>query len=96
MAVLDITSAAQADFEGLGQYGVDRFGFDVAEAYLERITAALERLKDFPESAPLLPWRKDGVRKLTVGSHVGFYRIEGDTVRVIRILHQRMDPSRHL
>jgi toxin ParE1/3/4 len=96
MAVLDITSTAQADFEGLGQYGVERFGYNVAEAYVERLTAALERLTDFPESAPLLPWRKDGVRKLTVGSHAAFYRVEGDTVRVLRILHQRMETSRHL
>jgi toxin ParE1/3/4 len=96
MAVLDITSAARADFQALGQDGVDRFGFDAAEAYANRIVAALKRLEEFPESAPLLPWRDDGVRKLTVGRHIALYRLEGDVVRVLRILHQRMDSSRHL
>jgi toxin ParE1/3/4 len=96
MAVLDITSAARADFEVIGQDSVDRFGFDAAEAYLSRLTAALGRLQDFPESAPQLPKRDNGVRKLTVGSHVAFYRVEGDIVRILRILHQRMDPARHL
>lgn len=96
MAVLEITSAARADFEVMGQDSVDRFGFDFALAYVSRMNAALRRLEDFPESAPLLPQRVDGVRKLTIGSHVALYRIEGDTVRVLRVLHQRMDPSRHL
>ncbi len=30
------------------------------------------------------------------GKHYVFYRIEGDTVRVSRILHEKMDFSRHL
>jgi toxin ParE1/3/4 len=61
-----------------------------------RLNAALKRLESFPESAPLVPDRTDGLRKLTMGSHVALYRIEGDIVRIIRILHQRMDPARHL
>ena len=51
---------------------------------------------DFPESAPLVDWRHDGVRKRTAGGHVALYRVEGNTVRVLRILHQRMEPTRHL
>jgi len=96
MAILDITSAARADFQALGQDGVDRFGFEAAEAYVSRIATALKRLENFPELAPLVPWRADAVRKLTVGRHCAFYRVEGQTVRVLRILHQRMDPARHL
>ena len=96
MAVLDVTSAARADLIALVQHGTERFGFDVAEAYANRIAAALKRLEDFPESGPRLAWRTDNVRKLTVGSHSAFFRVEGDIVRIIRILHQRMDPSRHL
>lgn len=96
MAVLDIGSAARADLDALIDDGAEQFGADMALAYAETITAALKRLEHFPESAPKLEWRTDGVRKLTAGSHVALYRLDGDIVRVLRILHQRMDPARHL
>ncbi len=96
MAVLDITRAARVDLDHMIDDGAAQFGFEIAEAYAGRLAVALKRLEQFPESAPIVPDRHDGVRKLTVASHIVLYRIEGDVVRVIRILHQRMDPARHL
>lgn len=37
---------------------------------------------------------RGGVRSLPVLSHVILYRVEGDTLIVLRILHRRMDISR--
>ncbi|WP_333473608.1 type II toxin-antitoxin system RelE/ParE family toxin [Xanthobacter dioxanivorans] len=38
-----------------------------------------------------------GYFRLTVGSHVIFFRLPDDgSLTVVRILHQRMDVSRHL
>lgn len=38
-----------------------------------------------------------GYRKAAVGSHVLFYRMAVDgTLDIVRILHQRMDVTRHL
>ena len=37
-----------------------------------------------------------GYRKVTVGSHVMFFRMQSDVVEIIRILHQSMDVERHL
>ncbi|MEI6484670.1 MAG: type II toxin-antitoxin system RelE/ParE family toxin [Sphingomonadales bacterium] len=96
MAVLDVTSAARADLDALIDDGAARFGPDAALAYAETIATALRRLETFPQSAPEVEWRADGVRKLTIGQHLAFYRIEGDVVRILRILHQRMEPARHL
>lgn len=96
MAVLDLGLAARRDLDALIDIGTELVGFEAAEAYAQRLTAALKRLETFPESAPYLPDRSDGIRKLSVGSHVALYRIDGEVVRIIRILHQRMDPARHL
>ncbi|OYQ26762.1 hypothetical protein CHU93_11630 [Sandarakinorhabdus cyanobacteriorum] len=96
MAVLDLTQSARADLDGMIDAGAERFGFEVAEAYAQGLVVALKRLEQFPESAPLLPGRQDGLRKLSAGSHIALYRLEDDVVRVLRILHQRMDPARHL
>jgi toxin ParE1/3/4 len=39
---------------------------------------------------------RPGYLKRQAGSHVLFYRLDGQTVDVVRILHQRMDFGRHL
>ncbi|TWS22632.1 type II toxin-antitoxin system RelE/ParE family toxin [Tsukamurella sputi] len=39
---------------------------------------------------------RDGYRRYTVGSHLIFYRARSEGVDVVRVLHQRMDPTRHL
>jgi len=51
-------------------------------------------LLDFPNVGP--GFGRRGLRRKGCGSHVIFYRIDGDIVRIVRVLHQRMDPSRHL
>ncbi|MFT3716452.1 MAG: type II toxin-antitoxin system RelE/ParE family toxin [Gordonia sp. (in: high G+C Gram-positive bacteria)] len=37
-----------------------------------------------------------GYRKYATGSHLVFYVQAGESVDIIRILHRRMDPARHL
>lgn len=39
---------------------------------------------------------REGCRVLSVGSHAAYYTVMPDTVHVIRVLHGRMDPDRHL
>lgn len=39
---------------------------------------------------------RPGYRSRAVGSHVVFYVISAGGVDVIRVLHQRMDPDRHV
>ncbi|WP_373692918.1 type II toxin-antitoxin system RelE/ParE family toxin [Agromyces silvae] len=39
---------------------------------------------------------RDGYRRYGIGSHILFSVENVDSVDVIRILHQRMDPTRHL
>lgn len=37
-----------------------------------------------------------GVRSLSIQSHTLFYRVTTDSVEIIRVLHGRQDPKRHL
>ena len=39
---------------------------------------------------------RQGYRKVAVGSHVLFFRMQSGVVEIIRILHQSMDVGRHL
>ncbi|NBP51350.1 MAG: type II toxin-antitoxin system RelE/ParE family toxin, partial [Actinobacteria bacterium] len=39
---------------------------------------------------------RDGYFKYPVGAHLVFYRVSESELVIVRILHQRMDVSRHL
>ena len=53
----------------------------------DRIEAAAQRLKDFPNSGR--PGRIEGTRELVIGRtpYIAPYQIIGDTVRVLRVIH---------
>lgn len=50
----------------------------------------------FPELGRLLDQTPTNVRYLPVQDHVVYYRIEAETLSIVRILHKRMDVERQL
>lgn len=90
-----LTPAAQADLEDIWRYSVQRWSFAQAERYILAIRDACEDLTAGVQNGQDAGDIRAGYRKLKVGSHVLFFRQSGDTLEVVRILHQRMDiPSR--
>ncbi|WP_349368534.1 type II toxin-antitoxin system RelE/ParE family toxin [Salinarimonas sp.] len=75
---------------------IERWGREKAEDYVRSIAAAVERVasgrgrgRRAIDVAPDL-WR------IRVGSHGVYYRVAERYLDVLRILHERMDPARHL
>jgi toxin ParE1/3/4 len=91
---LNFARRAVADLEAIEDYGRQVHGESQAIRYADDLLAAMPLLLDFPNVGP--GFRRRGLRRKGCGSHVIFYRIDGDIVRIVRVLHQRMDPSRHL
>lgn len=67
-----------------------------AETYTVEIREAIERIAADPERGRKIDQIRSGYRCYAVGSHLIFYREQGSSIDVIRILHQRMDPTSHL
>jgi toxin ParE1/3/4 len=86
---------AEADIEGIWSYTAQRWGDAQAEIYLRKLHSALESLSSKPKSGLACDEIRAGYRKLAVGSHVVFYRLENHDVKIVRILHQRMDIDEH-
>jgi toxin ParE1/3/4 len=91
---LNVARRAVADLEAIEDYGRQVHGEAQAIRYADDLLVAMHFLLDFPNVGPGLGRR--GLRRKGCGSHVIFYRIDGDIERIVRVLHQRMDPSRHL
>jgi len=64
-----------------------------ADNYLRRILDAMDSLADFPERYP--PWRySPSLRMMPVAKYCVFYRVVGDTVRVVHIRYAGRTPFR--
>lgn len=91
-----LSPAAQQDLSSIWDYTQARWGAQQAEIYINEIRAAIERIADDPRRGRACDEIRSGYGRYANGRHLLFYieRVEG--VDIIRILHQRIDPTRHL
>jgi toxin ParE1/3/4 len=64
--------------------------------YHERLSAAMRTLLAHPYPGRARDDLSPGLRTLAVGGHIVFYRVGTRSVTIVRILHAKMDPARHL
>jgi toxin ParE1/3/4 len=92
-----LSPAAIADIEDIWQYSVARWGTRQAERYVAEIGKACEGLANgtrFSQDAGAV---RAGYRRGLAGSHVIWFRPDpAGPLAVVRVLHQSMDPERHL
>lgn len=96
MTPVELSRKADADLDEILDYSIAAHGWEVAEAYLRAIDAALERLQTHPRLGAPRPELNEELRSLSVGEHRIFYRFDGAIVLVARVLHKAMDAHRHL
>ena len=90
-----LTRAADADLTEIGRYTAKRWGYEQAEAYLLGLEATFVSLAAFPDTGRPFIERK-GYFRIKSGEHVVFYRKESSGVLIVRVLHQQMEPRRHI
>jgi len=91
-----LTPAAQRDLSSIWDFTRERWDTRQAETYLTEIRVAIERVAVDPERGRACDEIREGYRRYAIGSHLIFFVVSDAGVDVIRILHQRMDPTRHL
>lgn len=87
---------AYTDLAEIGDYGAAEFGNLAADAYQDAIDHAFERLASFPHSGEARPTFGTDMRCLVCNRHRILYRIRGNTVQIMRILHHSRDVARHI
>ncbi|HMT44596.1 MAG TPA: type II toxin-antitoxin system RelE/ParE family toxin [Chakrabartia sp.] len=96
MAKLRLRAEAYADLDDIQAYGEAEWGVEIAEEYARGFRTSFSLLRDHPEAGPARPELGKGIRCLLHRKHRIFYRIEGDTVIIVRIVHGMMDARRVL
>lgn len=89
-----LSGPAIADLKQIADWIGDRADEDIGEAYVRRIEAYCRRLTTFRTGARLkMIWSPDCAASFSKAAAI-HYRIEGKSVRVIRILGAGRDPAR--
>lgn len=96
MSGYTLSPRARADVDGIWDYTAARWTEAQAVSYIQQIKAAVETIASQPGLGRSCDDVRVGYFKYRVGSHIMFYRLGIGGVEIIRILHERMDVTRHL
>lgn len=85
------------DVDNIYQYGIETFGIKQAEIYENEIWQLVENLSHnyliFPECRHL-PTTSKMYRWIILDAHLIIYRITGNEIQVLRIVHERRSISK--
>ena len=96
MAKFEITEAADRDLTDIYIYSHRQFGEQQADRYLLSLEECFARLAEMPKLGRSIESLRAGYFRFDHASHTIFYTIAVGGIRIVRVLHQRMDPERHL
>ena len=91
-----ISKKAISDLEEIWLYTVEKWSVDQADRYYNLIFDEIHFIcKDINAGKSMEHVRK-GYRASKVKSHLIFYRVQNNSVEIIRILHEQMDIANRL
>lgn len=87
---------AQKSLRKIKAYSLEQFGEEQTITYLKLIEKKLQMIAKSPDMGRKREEVKKGYLSFLAGSHVIFYRKAKSHVDIIDLLHQSMEPYRHL
>lgn len=98
MADYILSKKALSDLRSIWNYTVETWSEEQADIYYQNLVQSFELIAKRPDSAGHSYENvRSGYRGCHSGRHIIFYRILKDgKVRIVRILHERMDFGRRL
>ena len=98
MAKYKISVEAEKDLEKIWAYTFETWSLEQADRYINQIFEEIEYISTKPEQGKDFGYVRKGYLRTKVRLHYLFYKIDNKTgvVKIIRILHQRMDIENRL
>ncbi|MGH9606380.1 MAG: type II toxin-antitoxin system RelE/ParE family toxin [Terracidiphilus sp.] len=94
MHIVHISAEAQADIDGIAEYTTSQWGWRQTDIYLAELEDGFDLLARNPSIGRPCDSIQPGLRRFEAGRHVAFYRVEPDGIRIVRVLHQQMIPTK--
>ena len=96
MAFFRVSQKAADDLYDIGAHTQENWGIVQRDKYFDELNNKFQSLANAPDLGQSYDHIRKGYRACYVGKHVIFYRTYGYGIRIVRILHQKMDFNRHL
>ena len=97
MAEYVLSERARKDVQDIADYTEKKLSEEQAERYVRMIFTECRELANKPLVGRSYDEYRPGLRGYPCGKHVIFYRVLSFTkVRIVRVLHEKMDFPRHL
>jgi toxin ParE1/3/4 len=87
---------AEEDLIGIWCYTLERWGAAQADTYLDKLAQGIAILAENPHIGTRCDALRQGYRRYHIQHHLVYYRINPGQIEIVRILHEDMDPERHL
>jgi len=91
-----LSTEAQNSLRKIQIYSTKNYGKERARKYLTDIRKRMEVLAENPSRGIIREDLKVGYHSDFIGSHTIYYRIKSTHIDIIDVLHQSMDPSKHI
>jgi toxin ParE1/3/4 len=92
----ELADAAAADVSEIARFTIERWGKAQAATYIDALEARLRLLAERPQIGRQRNELAGGLRSFRFESHIIYYRAADFGIHVMRVLHQRQDPHRHI
>ncbi len=96
MAEYRLAPKAVEDMEAIWLYSFTNWSAEQADSYIDDLTDSFEFLAQNTKAGTACDYIRERYRRYPVKSHTVFYRETVYGIEVMRVLHARMLPSRHL
>jgi toxin ParE1/3/4 len=93
---LELASCARNDIRSIRAYSRGQWGEHQANENSAALSRGFETIRDNPEFGVAADDLGAGLRSFSVEQHRIIYRIRGETIRILRIIHHRQDVSRQV
>ena len=93
---LVISPEARQDLREIYQYSLRTWGQAQSAGYLAQIREQLWMLITQPQMGCERPDLAPSLRSMPVKRHILFYRVGNHRLEIVRVLHGRQDPRRHI
>ncbi len=96
MLDFEISKLAFTDLDNIWEYTVEQWSKEQANIYYKEIFLVISRICENPETGKPIDEIMKGHQRIKVKAHMIIYKIQGTTIYIDRILHQKMDSENHI
>lgn len=83
------------DLEAIAEYTIERVGIEQARRYRDELSACFDQLAANPGLGRRAEQLGSALRRYEHRSHMVFYQTTDTAILIVRILHYRMEVTRH-